>query len=179
VHDVACSLRPGDRSFRAPAPGLTPPDNARGCPWPDLVEDWQRLYPFFQTVAAGGTELAESPVIYGPFRLDWISAMATALNVPNNQITIGVDYSDIATGVNFDISGQVSAGPTGDNGANPTNLMVSTVPTIIPVGLVLRHGATRLVYAYRNATGGSVSVFGHMHITHLRPATDGYQERVY
>ena len=143
----------------------------RASPFAPLCEDWEKLYTFFQTVAAAGTESAESEVIYGTFRLDWVMAFTTTANVPNNQLTVGVKYDDSASAINFDVDGKIGAQPTGDNGANPANMIPTAAPVIIPVGVIVRHGATRLFYAYRNATGAQVSIFGNIHITHLREKT--------
>ena len=152
---------------------------ARANPFAPLCEDWERLYAFFQTVAAAGTETASTDVIYGPFRLDWVMAFTTTANVPNNQVTLGVKYDDSTGGINFDVDGKISIDPTGDNGANPANVIPTVSPVIVPIGLIVRHGATRLYYAYRNATGAQVSIFGNLHITHLREATADDRRRWY
>jgi len=172
MHDLACSLRPGDRGSRAAADPGPSPTMARQTPFAPLVPDWQEMLSLDLTTNATSEEGCVSSLIYGPFRIDEIAVRSGSAGGASQQVRFYVgDDQPAATTVVSAAQGIPSRIAT-DSARSVATLYATNAYERHALRQTFRTGTARIAMLLNNTTGAGVTVVAQVTITHLKPACE-------
>lgn len=168
MHDLLCSLVPGDRSARAAAVPLSDPRADRWSPFCALEDDWSETLAFDITVNATTEEGVASRLITGPFRIDEIGFRSSASGGASQLLRVGVGDSSPNPQTLLDTGNGVPVAVATDSARTVGAYYLTTIFERHYLRQTFRTGTARLLYTLNNTTAGAVTIVGHVSITHLR-----------